>query len=120
MQVLASMLETTKFNTVPEDLVYTTGLLAAGQVQLNTQPVASFTQADIDAGWVTFEHSGSSSPTAGFGFTVTGVDGEYLFPITVLATDISVVINPVEISPVRAWRQAPFCSLSARFLTFTL
>ena len=48
---------------------------ANGQLQLNGNPAAGFTQADLDAGLVTYAHGGGSNTSDGFTFSVSDGDG---------------------------------------------
>ena len=62
----------------PEDLTFTVGRVLGGHVGLKGNPlaaIATFTQADLDAGRVLFQHDGSAANDAGFEISVADDDG---------------------------------------------
>ena len=75
----------------PAQLTYTvTTAPAHGVVRRNGSPVSTFTQADVDAGLVTYRHDGSAAAPDGFTFVVS--DGSLsTAPATV---SITVLPNP--------------------------
>jgi hypothetical protein len=71
-------------------IVYTVGQRTNGELQrsgVTLNPLDTFTQADINAGLVTFAHDGAEAATASFGFTVSDgystASGSPTFAITV-------------------------------------
>ncbi len=93
-----ALLATDIDNTAAE-LTYTvTALPAHGQIFLNGVALAagqSFTQADIDAGRVTYVHDGSETIADQFTFTLADGAGASLGPAT-----FAITVNPVDDSPV--------------------
>ena len=61
--------------TDPSLLTYTVTSTTNGEVQLNGTPTASFTQADVDAGIVTFVQDGGEFLAASFTVTASDPDG---------------------------------------------
>jgi hypothetical protein len=67
----SSLLLTTDQDHAPADLQYTVLTQPVhGQLLLNGMPTTQFTQADIDAGWVSYQHDGSLTIQDQFEFTV--------------------------------------------------
>jgi hypothetical protein len=104
--IAASELTTTDSNTGPEQLLYSvTSLPFNGSIRLNGNPVTQFTQADINAGIVTYVHNSSATSGDSFGFSVT--DGtttltNNIFAITVTsATGVPTITTNTGSSVVR-------------------
>jgi hypothetical protein len=73
--VAASLLETTDIDDTPADLVYTvTSVPMHGTLLVNGTPDTQFTQQQLNAGVVTYQHDGTATLADSFGFTVD--DGE--------------------------------------------
>ncbi len=74
-----AMLQTTDADNTPDQLVYTvTGLTSNGTLRLNGTALSvndTFTQADIDAGLVTYDHNGSETASDAFNFSVDDGQG---------------------------------------------
>ena len=73
----------------PTALVYSVANAANGYLALQGAlgtPITTFTQAQLTAGIVFFEHDGSSTTTGGFAVTVADGDGGSAGPVTVSAT----------------------------------
>lgn len=85
------LLQTTDADNTPDELVYT---ITIPPTQGILNPDATFTQADIDNGLVSYTHTGSGSDS--FAFTVTdGEDiiGEYTVTITITNAIPVLMIN---------------------------
>jgi len=95
LSITSALLSASDEDTAASDLTYTViGTPSNGVVQLSGVTVTSFTQADIDAGNVTFLHDGSETLSAGFDFELSDLT-------TTLATDsFSIVVTPVNDAPV--------------------
>jgi hypothetical protein len=80
-------LNTTDAESLPEQLTYTVTVApTSGTLRLSGAPTSTFTQADINAGNVTYVHSGSATTSDSFTFTVSdGVNtvGPATFNITI-------------------------------------
>ena len=102
------MLQTTDVDNTPAQLVYTvTSATANGTLRLSGTALGvsdTFTQADIDAGNVTYDHDGSETITDSFDFSVddgqgTASTGTFNFTVTpvndeeVLATNTGTTVN---------------------------
>ncbi|MEZ6119718.1 MAG: cadherin-like domain-containing protein [Pirellulaceae bacterium] len=88
--ITSAMLETTDVDNTDSELVYTLSASPAnGTVRLSGVALTngqSFTQADIDAGLVTYDHDGSQTSADSFDFTVddgAGTDTSATFNFTV-------------------------------------
>ncbi len=72
--ISTAMLQTTDADNTPGQLVYTvTGLTSNGTLRLSGTLLNvndTFTQADIDAGLVTYDHGGSETTSDAFNFSV--------------------------------------------------
>ena len=94
----AGLLATTDSDTPAADLVYTlTSVPANGTLSLDGTVLGlgdSFTQADVDAGLISYAHDGSETTTDGFGFDVT--DGD--FPV--VGQTFEITVDPVNDAPV--------------------
>ena len=94
----ASELLAVDADTTPENLVYTltaapaSGMLSVGGTIVGTG--ATFTQADINAGLVSYAHNGSETVSDSFGFSVG--DGTFAVP----GQSFSIVVDPVNDTPV--------------------
>jgi VCBS repeat-containing protein len=99
--IIAAMLQVTDIDNSAEQLVYTlTGVAAHGQLQLNGAPLGFggiFTQADIDAGLLTYAHDGSETIADSFSFTVSDGAGG-----AIGATTFAITVTPVNDAPVLA------------------
>ncbi|MEX2140303.1 MAG: cadherin-like domain-containing protein [Pirellulales bacterium] len=86
--ITSAELDTTDADTPDTALVYTvTTAPANGTVRLNGTTTTTFTQANINAGLVTYVHNGSNTLTDSFTFTVTdgtSTAGPATFNITVI------------------------------------
>ncbi|XZE19693.1 VCBS domain-containing protein [Pirellulaceae bacterium SH449] len=89
--ITSAMLQTTDVDNTDSQLVYAvTALPTNGALRLSGTALTAgntFTQADIDAGLVTYDHDDSESPTDSFSFTVddgsgTASSGTFNFTIT--------------------------------------
>ncbi len=96
--ITTTMLETTDVDNTVAQLTYTfTSATANGTLRLSGIALGAsdtFTQADVDAGLVTFDHDGSETVSDSFGFSVddgTGTSSSGTFNITV---------NPVNDAPI--------------------
>ena len=70
--ITANELKTTDSDTAPAQLIYTVETAPAnGSLRLNGNPTPSFSQADIDAGVVTYVHNGSAANSDSFVFRVS-------------------------------------------------
>ena len=98
--IAGGLLQTNDVDNSTAELVYTvTNLPAHGTLNLNGAALASggtFTQADLDAGRVSYTHDSSENFTDNFQFTVT--DGEFALSEATFA----LVITPVNDAPVVA------------------
>jgi hypothetical protein len=73
--ITTSMLETTDIDDAPADLVYTvTTAPTHGTLLVSGSPVSQFTQQQLSAGLVSYQHDGTATLSDSFGFTVD--DGE--------------------------------------------
>ncbi len=89
--ITAGELQVADLDNTPAQLVYTvTTAPLNGQLELTTAPgvaITTFTQADIDAGWLVFVHSGAAATSDSFTFTVSdgagGTIGASTFTLTV-------------------------------------
>ena len=90
-------LQTNDVDNTTAQLVYTvTSLPAHGTVNLNGAALAAngtFTQADLDAGRVTYTHDSSENFSDAFSFTVS--DGQYTLP----AASFNITVTPVNDAP---------------------
>ena len=77
--ISTAMLQTTDADNTPVQLVYTvTGLTANGTLRLNGTALSvndTFTQADIDAGLVAYDHDGGETDSDAFSFNVDDGQG---------------------------------------------
>jgi hypothetical protein len=74
--ISSARLRTTDADNTPAQLIYTiTSGPTNGTVRLSGAATTTFTQADIDAGRVTFQHNGSETTSASFGFRVNDAVG---------------------------------------------
>lgn len=85
-------LQTTDEESLAGDLTYTVTSISGGVLRVNGQVSNTFTQAQLDAGQVSFSHDGSETVPS-FEFTVS--DGEASTPGTATGT-----LNPVNDPPV--------------------
>jgi hypothetical protein len=85
--ITTSLLETTDVDDVPADLLYTvTSAPTSGTLLASGMPATQFTQQQINAGLVSYQHNGSTSAADSFGFTVDdgeGTSNSGTFQITV-------------------------------------
>ncbi len=92
-----TLLQTNDVDNTPAQLVYTiTGAPASGTVRLSGVATSSFTQADIDAGLVTYRHDGGEMTGDSFDFTVddgAGTTSSGAFNISVTAVNDAPVAN---------------------------
>ena len=104
----SGMLQTTDVDNTNAQLVYTvTGATGNGTLRLSGTALGvsdTFTQADIDAGNLTYDHDGSETTTDSFDFSVddgqgTASTGTFNFTVTpvndeeVLATNMGTTVN---------------------------
>ena len=74
--ITSAQLRTTDADNTAAQLIYTiTSGPTNGTVRLSGVTTTTFTQADIDAGRVTFQHNGSETTSASFGFRVNDAVG---------------------------------------------
>ncbi len=77
--ISTTMLQTTDADNTPGQLVYTvTGLASNGTLRLSNSVLNlndTFTQADIDAGLVTYDHDGGETASDAFSFSVNDGQG---------------------------------------------
>jgi hypothetical protein len=96
--VSTSRLQASDVDTLPDQLVYTYSNVVGGSVLVTGRApgaaAGTFTQADVDAGRVSFQHDGSEGGTAGFRFTLS--DGTTTTP----AQDFDILVSPVDDPPV--------------------
>ncbi|QDV47196.1 Cadherin domain protein [Stieleria neptunia] len=98
--VTTAMLETTDIDNTDNQLVYTVdvlpsnGTLYRSGVVLNVSD--TFTQADIDAGLITYDHDGSGTTSDSFDFTVDDGAG------TTTSSTFNWTVGPVNDAPVEA------------------
>ena len=90
MTVTAAMLRVVDVDAAPDALVYTITAIMEGVLAKDGSactPGDTFTQADIDAGFIRFTHDGSPGSNGGFTFTVSdgrgGLVPETTFAITI-------------------------------------
>ncbi len=97
-----AMLQTTDADNTPGQLVYTvTGLTSNGTLRLNGTALSvndTFTQADIDAGLVTYDHNGSETASDAFSFSVNDgqgatSSGAFNFVVTPVNDEQVVAVN---------------------------
>lgn len=98
--ITASELSSSDLDTPPGGLVYTlTAGPSNGVVRLNGTPTQSFTQADINAGNVSYQHNGSETISDAFTFSIsdgTTTLGGNTFNFTVApVNDPPSVVNPI-------------------------
>ncbi|MEO2047685.1 MAG: cadherin-like domain-containing protein [Pirellulales bacterium] len=99
----AALLATTDSDNTPAELLYTiTSATNNGTLLLSGIATTSFTQADIDAGLVTYQHSGNETTTDSFSFNVndtqgTGTNGTFNINVTPV-NDEQVVATNVPLS----------------------
>ena len=77
----SAMLQVTDPDTAASDLVYTVSGLGTGMVLVAGVVAASFTQAQLDEGLVSYEHDGSDNSSTSLTFTVS--DGTTTLPSAV-------------------------------------
>ncbi|QDT04437.1 Pentaxin family protein [Rubripirellula lacrimiformis] len=88
--ITSTMLETTDVDNNPAELLYTvTGNPRYGQLMMDGMVAASFTQADINAGRVYYEHYGSEDFSESFSFSVDDGAG------SATTGSFSITITPV-------------------------
>ncbi len=91
--ITRAMLETTDVDNTAAELIYTlTAVPATGTLRLNGAVLAvsgTFTQADINAGLLTYDHNNAEAFTDGFAFTVNDAAG------TSTSSTFSISITPV-------------------------
>ncbi len=96
------MLQTTDADNSPSQLVYTvTGLTSNGTLRLNGTALSvndTFTQADIDAGLVTYDHDGGETASDAFSFSVNdgqgaASSGAFNFVVTPVNDEQVVALN---------------------------
>jgi hypothetical protein len=93
--ITTAALEVTDVDNTPAELAYTVTVVPGnGQLELTTGPgtaIASFTQADIDAGRLVYVHDDSNTTSDSFTFTLSdgagGSLGATVFNIIVTAVD---------------------------------
>jgi hypothetical protein len=96
--VTSSSLQAADAESSAAQLTYSAGMANGGWFELTTSPgvpVATFTQADIDAGQLAFVQDGSESTLESVAFTVSDADGASLG-----STAFDVVVTPVNDAPV--------------------
>lgn len=88
--ITAALLETTDADNTPAELVYTiTSGTSSGLVLLSGIATSTFTQADINAGLVTYEHDDNGTTSDSFSFVVDDTEGTTTNGVfTVVITDI--------------------------------
>ncbi len=100
--VSTAMLQTTDVDNTPGQLVYTvTGLTSNGTLRLSGTLLNvndTFTQADIDAGLVTYDHGGSETTSDAFSFSVndgqgSASSGGFNFVVTPVNDEQVVAVN---------------------------
>ena len=103
-----ALLQTTDIDNTPAQLTYTvTALTSNGSLLLSGVALAAnstFTQADIDAGRLSYQHNGSETTTDGFNFNVTdgagGSIGVTTYSINVTPVNDAPTITPVTLTPI--------------------
>ncbi len=81
-------LTASELNSTPADLLYHVTNLVGGIVSANGAPgvpISTFTQADLEAGLISFEHDGDTPSGVSFDATVTDQEGDIVGPVTVAA-----------------------------------
>lgn len=92
-----AILAATDPDNTPAQLTYTvTAAPAHGTVRLNGNPVTTFTQADVNAGLVSYQHDGAEAATDAFSFKVS--DGSAATATTVF----NITVTPTNDPPVVA------------------
>jgi uncharacterized delta-60 repeat protein len=96
--ITSARLQVLDVDNTPAQLVFTTTVIPTeGSLLLNGVALtanATFTQADIDAGLVTYQHSGSELNSDSFTFTVSDGAGG-----SIAATNYVITINPIDDAP---------------------
>ena len=88
--ISAARLTTTDVDNTPAQLVYTiTSGPTHGTVKRSGSATNSFTQADINAGLITYQHNGSETTSDSFAFTVNDGQG------TSTSATFNIVVTPV-------------------------
>ena len=86
----AARLTTTDVDNTPAQLVYTiTSGPTSGTLKRSGSATNSFTQADINAGLITYQHNGSETTSDSFAFTVNDGQG------TSTSATFNIVVTPV-------------------------
>ena len=97
--ITSGALLTTESGATPSQLTYTvTGAPAAGAILNNGSAVSTFTQADINAGLIAYQESGSPAPSDAIGFRVTdpnGYSANGSFPITIASETLAAPVLEV-------------------------
>ena len=95
--ITTAMLQTTDVDNTPAELTYTViSLPANGTLFLNDVALSvndTFTQADIDAGEVTYDHDGTETTSDQFDFTVDDGQGSST------SSQFDIVVTPVNDAP---------------------
>jgi hypothetical protein len=85
--ITAAFLETTDIENAASELVYTvTSIPTHGALQVSGTPVTQFTQQQISAGLVSYQHDGTATLADSFGFSVDdgqGTTSSSTFQITI-------------------------------------
>ncbi len=84
-------------DNTPDELSYTIDNLVNGQILVNGVASNSFTQAQINAGQVIFQHDDSETTTASFQFQFDDIDGS---SAPVMPQTFNFTVNPVNDDPV--------------------
>ena len=88
--ISAARLTTTDVDNTPAQLVYTiTSGPTSGTLKRSGSATTSFTQADINAGLITYQHNGSETTSDSFAFTVNDGQG------TSSSATFNIVVTPV-------------------------
>jgi VCBS repeat-containing protein len=88
----SAMLQVTDPDTAASDLVYTVSGLGTGMILVAGVVAASFTQAQLDEGLVSYEHDGSENSSTSLTFTVS--DGTTTLPSAVFNLTVTPDSDP--------------------------